>query len=157
MSKQSNNQIIAEDGANVRIGNQRTINKNKTIIKGNKPIIVTVFLFVLVGIIYITMAHINNPSRQIVGRWKCTDNDKIYEFTKDGQMLYLSGSNNGLTIQYSVDKGQVRLDAKILWGSANVIADMDITGNKMTWSNFVDPEDLFSAFNDSSMNFTRVK
>lgn len=111
----------------------------------------------LIGIIGITFLVVNNPSRQIVGRWRCTNNDKLYEFTKDGQMLYLSGSSDGMTIQYHTEKGRVQLDAKILWGSATIIADLDISGNEMTWSNFIDPEDWFSAFNKSTMNFIRVE
>lgn len=165
MNKQS--EIHNEAGKNVNINNgniktvtnNKTVNKNKynTIIKNNKLAFVIVFAFLLIGIIGITLRVVNNPSRQIVGRWRCTNNDKLYEFTKDGQMLYLSGSSNGMTIQYHTEKGRVQLDAKILWGSATITADLDISGNEMTWSNFIDPEDWFSAFNKSTMNFVRVE
>lgn len=165
MNKQSNNHYEAGGDVNVDNSTNKTVtknktvnkNRNKTIIKNNKLAFVIVFAFLAIGIIGVTLLVVNNPSRQIVGRWRCTNNDKLYEFTKDGQMLYLSGSSDGMTIQYHTEKGRVQLNAKVLWGSATIIADLDISGNEMTWSNFIDPEDWFSAFNKSTMNFVRVE
>lgn len=99
----------------------------------------------------------NSLGKRIVGTWQKDGSDKLYEFTKDGQFIYLSGNNSGATITYSIDGNQIKLNINIAWGHATVIADIDIQNDMLTLSNFVDPDDVFGASSDDTWIFHRVK
>ncbi|MBO5032037.1 MAG: hypothetical protein J6D08_09165 [Lachnospiraceae bacterium] len=146
----SNNTIQAK-------GNVRQTNKIVTNVKGNKIGLVLVFAIVILIAVFVIKLFVGGSEKQIVGRWECTDNGELYEFTKDGQFLYLSGSSDGITAQYHVNGETLQLDVSVLWSTATVIMDLDISNGKMTWSNFIDPDDMMGVSSDTVMNFTKIK
>lgn len=131
--------------------------KNKFTIKNIKKskisLVFAVFFILAIAVFFLTS---NSIEKKIVGTWKLEGTKNLYEFTKDGRFVYLSGSNDGMTISYTIDDEQIQFDISILWGRATVFADVSISGDSMTLSNFVDPEDIFGADEGEVRTFLRA-
>jgi len=128
---------------------------NKVRGDSNKKIItISIGLVAIVIVAFIFISSSNSMEKKIIGTWKL--GNSMYEFTDDGQLLYLSGSNDGMTITYTLNNDKIKLNINILWGNATVIADVDISDNTLTLSNFIDPDDIFGVDGDDTWVFTKV-
>ena len=83
----------------------------------------------------------SSVEKKIVGNWRMEDSEDIWSFTKNGQFINLSESNEGRTIMYSIDGDKLQLDIQYLWSNYTVIADIEISKNVLTMSNIIDPGD----------------
>lgn len=136
---------IGQAGRDVKIGN-----KTKITISIGAVIIVAILVIVFLG-------SSGGVERKIVGRWQMVDSDEIYEFTKDGQLLRLTGSSDGATITYTVDGNRVYLNVDILWASATVSADVEVDSQNLLLTGFSDPDDIFGADYNDEWKFVKVK
>lgn len=138
--------------------NNKFIFKPTTITKiGGKWTILISFVLLLFVFGVALALYSNQTSNKIVGRWIRTDTEKMYEFTKDGQFLYLSGSDGGVAATYSVDGNQLKFNFSALWAQTTVFADIKISGNQLKLSNFIDPEDWLELDDGEEWVFTKVK
>ncbi|GEM_PF-6329282 len=143
-------------GTNINeIGNARNVNignKKSTNIK----ISIGAIVIIAVVIVVIFASNAGGMGKKIVGNWQMEGNGETYEFTSDGQMLRLTGSND-VSITYNIDGKRLYLKVNVLWATATVSADLSINGNTMTWTNFSDPDDIFGAGEGDTWTFTKVK
>lgn len=99
----------------------------------------------------------SSMEKRIVGRWQAVGYDDMYEFTKGGQFVHLNGGgNDGLTIKYSIDGEKIQFDVSNAFGQAVVFADIEISGNELTISNIVDPDEVFGLDDGEVMEFTKA-
>lgn len=123
-------------------GNKVKGDSNKTKI----TISISTVLIVIIAIIFFSTS--NSLEKKIVGTWQLAGTENLFEFTKDGDFIYLTEGNGGATITYNINNEKIYINISILWGSGSVIADVDISGNTMTLSNFVDPDYIFEVDSD---------
>lgn len=131
--------------SNVQIqgnGNKVKGDSNKTKI----TISIGTVLIVIIAIIFFSTS--NSLEKKIVGTWQLEGTENLFEFTKDGDFIYLTEGNGGATITYNINNEKIYINISILWGSGSVIADVDISGNTMTLSNFIDPDYIFEVDSD---------
>ena len=136
-------------------GNSNTINITNT----KKKTVVTVSISLAVIIIFATFLHFsafNSLEKKIVGTWQLENTEQLYEFTNDGQFIYLSGSSNGASIKYKISDKKIRLSINYLGGNATVFADINIKNNTMTLSNFIDPDNFFNIDIENVLSFTKI-
>lgn len=98
----------------------------------------------------------NSLEKKIVGTWQLENTEQLYEFTNDGQFIYLSGSSNGASIKYKISDKKIRLSINYLGGNATVFADINIKNNTMTLSNFIDPDNFFNIDIENVLSFTKI-
>lgn len=99
----------------------------------------------------------SSMEKRIVGRWQAVGYDDMYEFTKGGQFVHLNGGgNDGLTIKYSIDGGEIQFDVSNAFGQAVVFADIELSGDDLRISNIVDPDEVFGLDDGESMEFTKA-
>lgn len=138
------------------IGNKTT--KRTTFKMGGNSISIkiTVYICILMIVGLIAYSFIQGTNNSIVGTWKMDDTGDIYQFTEDGQFLYLSGRSGGVNIVYTVEDNKVILNISILWGRGTVTADFKVTGNTLTMSNFIDPDNIFELEAGETWSFTKI-
>lgn len=142
---------------NIKVdGNQNTFEKVK--IGGNKTKIsisigTVVIIFFVIAFFYYSS---NQNDKNIIGTWQSVEGEKQYEFTSDGSVIYLNESSEGFSATYSVDEDKIYFNLKYLWANATITADIKISGNKLTLSNFANPEKLFGVSKDTVITYTRI-
>lgn len=115
----------------------------------NKKTVISIgSIFIIAIIVVVIFSSTNSLEKKIVGTWQLEGTESLFEFTKDGDFIYLTEGNGGATITYNISNEKIYINISILWGSGSVIADIDISGNTMTLSNFVDPDYIFEVDSD---------
>lgn len=150
---QSKNNVNAGGDVSFSQKSERNIYKSKK--NTQISIVIGVILIIIVAIFVISVISNNTTEKLIIGRWQLNGSNNLYEFTENGQFLYLSGSNDGATISYSINDDTLQLDISLLWANATVMADVEVTKNHLTLSNFIDPEGVFGVDSDDVWEFTR--
>lgn len=118
---------------------------------------ISIGAIIIVGILAIIFSVSSGGiEKKIVGRWQMENSNEIYEFTNDGQFLYLTGSNHGLTVSYTIDGKRIYLNVDVLWASTTVSADLSVNNSTLVLSNFIDPEDIFGVDEGEELRFTKV-
>lgn len=116
---------------------------------------------IVFAIIFVFFLSSNSIEKRIIGTWQKideeSDKEKLYKFTKDGQFICISDSNDA-KIAYKIDGKKIQLDVQyIILGNYTVFADIDISGNKLTLSNFIDPDHGLGLSTDDVLIFKKIK
>ena len=61
-----------------------------------------------------------------------------------------------MTIKYSIDGEQIQFDVSNAFGQAVVFADIELSGDDLTISNIVDPDEVFGLDDGEIMDFTKA-
>lgn len=123
----------------------------------NTKITISIGAIVIIAIIAIIVAvSSGGTEKKIIGKWQTEGSDEIYEFTKDGQFLRLTGSSDGLTVTYTIDGERLYLNMNILWANATVSADVSVDNHNLVLSNFMDPDDMLGFDSDDEWKLVKV-
>lgn len=90
----------------------------------------------------------------IIGIWKRTDTEMVYEFTKDGH-IYLNGNNYG-SITFTNNEKRIKIDIDMFWSHTRLFADVDYYENTIKLSNFTDQDDLFGVEDNDTWVFEKI-
>lgn len=125
--------------------------------KKNTKITISIGSIVIIAIVgFIFFSFSNSIEKKIIGTWQLNNSNSLYEFTEDGQFIYLSGSSKGMTITYNISNKKLILNINILWGNTTVTANVNISGDTLILSDFTDPDDIFGVDDDEKLVFTKV-
>lgn len=142
MSNTQSNNIFSNSG-----DVNQTIDKSKTIIKGNH-IQIMVAIVVLFGIILICVLGLsaNSPERKIIGTWQINEQPQIFVTFGNNGSFSMSGDGDYLEGDYIfLSKNMIQAHMSYLWADFMLSGNISIVGNKMTISNMSDPDDIFGA------------